>query len=73
VWSVRSHRRFGALIATCFHAGFLLGLFFDPEDGGDMIRRNFRLRYIPEDIALYMYHNPQNTKKRVILFNKQVK
>jgi hypothetical protein len=19
-----------------FHAGFLLGLFFDPEDGGDM-------------------------------------
>jgi hypothetical protein len=24
------------LLATCFHAGFLLGLFFDPEDGGDM-------------------------------------
>jgi hypothetical protein len=23
-------------IPTCFHAGFLLGLFFDPEDGGDM-------------------------------------
>jgi hypothetical protein len=24
--------------AACFllHAGFLLGLFFDPEDGGDM-------------------------------------
>jgi hypothetical protein len=22
-----------ALLATCFHAGFLLGLFFDPEDG----------------------------------------
>jgi hypothetical protein len=27
-------------IATCFHAGFLLCLFFDPEDGGDMFLRN---------------------------------
>jgi hypothetical protein len=26
----------GLLPATYFHAGFLLGLFFDPEDGGDM-------------------------------------
>jgi hypothetical protein len=26
--------------ATCFHAGFLLGLFFDPEDGGYMFLRN---------------------------------
>jgi hypothetical protein len=28
-----------ALLATCFHAGFLLGLFFDPEDGGDIFLR----------------------------------
>jgi hypothetical protein len=28
-----------SLLATCFHAGFLLGL-FDPEDGGDMFLRN---------------------------------
>jgi hypothetical protein len=24
----------------CFHAVFLLSLFFDPEDGGDMFLRN---------------------------------
>jgi hypothetical protein len=31
-----------ALFATCFHAGFfLLGLFFESEDGGDMFLRNF--------------------------------
>jgi hypothetical protein len=25
-----------ALLATCFHAGFLLGLFFNREEGGNM-------------------------------------
>jgi hypothetical protein len=29
-----------AVLATCFHAGFLLNLFFNPEDGGDMFLRN---------------------------------
>jgi hypothetical protein len=29
-WDVMPCR---ALLATCFHAGFFLGLFFDPEDG----------------------------------------
>jgi hypothetical protein len=24
------------ILATCFHAAFLLDLFFDPEDGGDV-------------------------------------
>jgi hypothetical protein len=28
------------LVATCFHAGFLLGLFFDPDSGGDMFLWN---------------------------------
>jgi hypothetical protein len=27
-------------LATCFHARFLRGLFFDPEDGGDQFLRN---------------------------------
>jgi hypothetical protein len=27
-------------IVTCFHADFLFGLFFDPEDGSDMLPRN---------------------------------
>jgi hypothetical protein len=25
-----------AVLTTCFHAGFLLGLFFDTEGGSDM-------------------------------------
>jgi hypothetical protein len=36
---LKINRRFGG---TCrlFHAGFLLGLFFDPEDEGDVFLRN---------------------------------
>jgi hypothetical protein len=29
-----------ALLVTCFLAGFLLGLFYDPDDGGDMFIQN---------------------------------
>jgi hypothetical protein len=29
-----------ALLATSFPAEYLIGLFFNPEDGGDMLLRN---------------------------------
>jgi hypothetical protein len=42
---LRVNRRFGGtyrlhMLATCFHAGFLLSLYFDPEDGRNMFLRN---------------------------------
>jgi hypothetical protein len=37
---VEEHVASIALLATCFHAGFLLGLFFNLEDGGDMFLQN---------------------------------
>jgi hypothetical protein len=33
---VASIFRIKAVPAGCFHAGLLLGLFFDPEDGSDV-------------------------------------
>jgi hypothetical protein len=42
---------------TIVKTGFLLSLFFNPEDGGDMLLRNVgwqrtTRRYIPEDSTL---------------------
>jgi hypothetical protein len=62
-------------ISAChrIHADFLLGLCFDPEDGGDMVLRNvgwfaeIKRRYISEDITLHN-HRFENLKS-YILFN----
>jgi hypothetical protein len=55
------------LVATCFHAGFLLVLFFDPEDRGDMfLQKTFsRLHgFIPHNMKLFkmpsLVYNPNN-------------
>jgi hypothetical protein len=37
---IRARNQCVALLATCLHADFLLGLSFDTEDGGDMFLRN---------------------------------
>jgi hypothetical protein len=50
-----------ALLATCFHAGFLLGLFFEPENGGDMFLWN--VSWLLRDYTA-LYHRRQNSSQR---------
>jgi hypothetical protein len=48
-----------SLLVTCFHTGFLLGLSFDPENGGNMFLRNVGLTFnglhgiISQNIVLF--------------------
>jgi hypothetical protein len=62
-----------ALLVTCFHADFLLSLFFDPEDGGDMFPWNVGwlstdyMANIPEDDTLHN-HCCENLKSDIISF-----
>jgi hypothetical protein len=59
-----------ALLATCFHAGFLLGWFFDPEDEGlysSKMSVGFHQTtwsYIPEDNILPS-HRCENFKSYI--------
>jgi hypothetical protein len=65
-----------ALLATCFHAGYLLGLLSDSEDGGNMFLRNVGLhsattrRYIPENsIINHRCENLKSYKGKVPVLN----
>jgi hypothetical protein len=42
------------VLATYFNAGFLLGLFFDFEDGGDIFLRNGLHGVISQEIELFL-------------------
>jgi hypothetical protein len=41
-----------ALLDTCFHSGFFFGVFFDPENRGDMFLRNV-LSFSTDYMVLY--------------------
>jgi hypothetical protein len=57
-----------ALFVTCFHSGFLLGLFFDRADGGGIFLRN--VGWLSMDYtALYSYkHRCENVESYMSLF-----
>jgi hypothetical protein len=53
----------------CFHAGFLLDLFFDLEDGGDMLLRNV-CRLSTDYMVLYPRR--QNTTGYIVSTAKNI-
>jgi hypothetical protein len=58
--SIVDHPRW-AVLATYFHAGFLLGLFIDPEDRGNMFCQcqfTFSRLHsvIPQKVELFIYN-----------------
>jgi hypothetical protein len=46
--------------AACFHTGFLLGLFLDPEDEGDMFLRNVKSACLHADFLLGLFFDPED-------------
>jgi hypothetical protein len=46
-----------ALLATCFHAGFLRGLFFGYEDGGDVLTFDMLHSVISQKIEFFIKSN----------------
>jgi hypothetical protein len=57
--------RFVALLTTQFHAGFLLGLFFYPEDEGEIFLRNVSLLSMDYTASYPRKHNP-STKRGIV-------
>jgi hypothetical protein len=53
-----------ALLATYFHPGFLLGVFFDPEDGEDMFLRNVGVT--SQKIVLFNFKNGLQEMKTTV-------
>jgi hypothetical protein len=58
---LKVNRRFGGIhrLHQGFHAGFLLGLFSEPEEGGDMFLRNFS--WLSTDCSA-LYPRGQNSR-----------
>jgi hypothetical protein len=62
-----------ALLATCFHAGFLFGLFFYPEVGGDIFIRNVgSLSSLPSAFTLVCCVAYSSTLKIEAMFLRNV-
>jgi hypothetical protein len=67
------------IFATFFQSGFLLGLFFDPEDEGDMFLRNIgslnrtSRRYIPGDTTLDDIGVSIHGRKGILIFVKALR
>jgi hypothetical protein len=65
-----------ALRGMCLHAGYLLGLFFYPEDGGDMLLRNVDslstdyIELYPEERALHN-HRCENLESHIAYLGQQ--
>jgi hypothetical protein len=65
-----------ALFAICFHSGFFLGLFSDPEDGDNMFLRNvcwlltdYTALYVRRCCLIYIYISYRPNIKRCIKIN----
>jgi hypothetical protein len=63
------------LLATCFYAGFLLGLFYDPEDGPLKLRLTFNglhgFRSQKTELFITTAVRTSNPSHVILLYDKQ--
>jgi hypothetical protein len=69
-----SEEHIEASLITRFHSGFLFGLYFDPEDGGNMFLRNMlNFNGLHDILSQKMpLSEPQILHKSVTVFSKPV-